>query len=108
MKKTLSTALLASTMALVPAGVVLADPGLPNARAHQHFIVTPNGNQVRVGPDLCADPDLQEAFNQFHFNVHHSEIRVNGQPVPIETLGPQHGAPGLHNDQGAEMEATVC
>jgi hypothetical protein len=108
MENIFSTALVASLIAVVPAGAALADPGLPNARRHQHVIVTPNDNQVAVGPDFCANPDLQNAFNQFHFNVHHSEIRVAGQPVAIETLGPQHGAPGLHDDQGAEMEARPC
>jgi hypothetical protein len=98
----------ASVMALVPAGAALADPNLPNVRPHQHFIVTPNGDRVRVGPDFCENPNLQEAANQFHFNVHGSHIRVDGEYVFIETLGPQHGAPGLHNDQGAEMEPAVC
>lgn len=98
----------AAVIAFVPVGASLADPGLPNAGRHQHYVVTPSGDQVRVGPDFCANPDLQEAFNQFHFNVHHSEIRVGGQPVPVETLGPQHGAPGLHDGQGAELIATRC
>ena len=102
----------ASVLALVPAGASLADPGLPNAGRHQHFIVTPNGDRVRVGPDFCANPDLQEAFNQFHFNVHHSSIRQGIPPntvtVHIDTLGPQGGAPGLHDGQGAELIATRC
>jgi hypothetical protein len=98
----------ASVIALVPTSASLADPGLPNAARHKHFLVTPNGDRVSIGPDLCENPDLQQAFNQFHFNVHHSEIRVGGQPVPIATLGPQHGAPGLHNDRGAELIADRC
>ena len=94
----------ASIITLVPATASLADPGLPNARAHAHFIELPNDDQVRIGPDLCSDPDLQEAFNQFHFNVHHS-----GTPSGhIDTLGPQEGAPGLHNDRGPEIVATIC
>jgi hypothetical protein len=110
MKKTLSTALVASVIALVPAGAALADPRLPNARPHQHYIVTPKEEQrVPIGPDVCKDPDLQQAFNQFHFNVHHSEVRgPGGIPIPIDTLGPQHGAPGLHNDKGADMIADIC
>ena len=99
----------ASVIALVPAGTSLADPGLPNAGRHQHYIVTPNGDRVPVGPDFCANPDLQQAFNQFHFNVHHSEIRVPGVgTVPVDSLGPQHGAPGLHDGMGADLAADVC
>jgi hypothetical protein len=107
MKKFLSTAVVASMIALVPAGA-LADPGLPNAGRHEHYILTPQGGRVAVGPNFCANPDLQNAFNQVHFNVHHSEIRVRGVPIPVDTLGPQHGAPGLHDGLGAEMVAGIC
>ncbi len=90
----------ASVIALVPAGASLADPGLNNVARHQHFLVLPNGDGVEdwvpIGPDVCADPNLQEAFNQFHHNVH----RSNGT-----TLGPQQGAPGLHDGLGADMTA---
>jgi len=96
-----------SAIALTPARA-LADPALPNAGRHQHYIMTPNGDRVEVGPNFCANPDLQGAFNQFHFNVHHSEIRVGGLPVPIDSLGPQHGAPGLHDGEGAELVAGPC
>jgi hypothetical protein len=98
----------ASVIALVPAGASLADPGLPNAARHQHYIVTPDGELVPVGPDFCANPNLQDAFNQFHFNVHHSEVRVGNVIVPVDTLGPQHGAPGLHDGNGAELTAGRC
>ena len=90
----------ASVLALVPAGAALADPGLIDARRHQHMLVTPNADQVRIGPDFCANPDLQEAFNQFHYNIHH-----NSGPA---TLGPQGGAPGLHDGEGADMTALGC
>ena len=95
----------ASVIALVPAGASLADPGLPNARAHRHVLVTPDGDLIPIGPDFCANANLQNAFNQFHYNVHHSASRPG---VDVETLGPQHGAPGLHNDLGADMEAQRC
>ena len=42
---------------------------------------------VPVGPDICADPKMQTAFNQFHYNVHHQHF----------------GAPGLHDGQGGEV-----
>ena len=83
----------------------LADPNLPNVAAHLHFVRTANGNLVQVGPRLCDDPSLQHAFNQFHFNVHHSE---NPRGVSGPSLGPQGGAPGLHNGGGAELIARPC
>ena len=83
----------------------LADPNLPNVAAHRHFVQTPDGKLVQVGPRLCDDPSLQHAFNQFHFNVHHSE---NPRGVPVPSLGPQGGAPGLHNGFGAELIARPC
>jgi hypothetical protein len=89
----------ASVIALVPAGASLADPNLSDVRRHQHYLQTPNGDLVPIGPDFCANPDLQDAFNQFHNNIHHSVG---------ETLGPQQGAPGLHNEVGADMTAGPC
>ena len=93
----------ASAIALVPAAA-LADPPdtLVDAPDHRHFIVTPGGDTVRIGPDICANSDLQQAFNEFHFNVHHSALPGIGH---IDTLGPQDGAPGLHDDLGAELSA---
>ncbi|HSV38428.1 MAG TPA: hypothetical protein VLI04_06675 [Nocardioidaceae bacterium] len=83
------------------AGVALADPPseLISPPNHRHFIVTPHG-PVPVGPQICQDPNLQQAFNEYHYNVHHSEVPGLGD---ILTLGPQDGAPGLHNEVGAEV-----
>jgi hypothetical protein len=94
----------ASVIALAPAGAALADPPgtLINAPNHRHFIVTPDGDLVPIGPDICANPDLQQAFNEFHYNIHHSEVPGTGH---VDTLGPQDGAPGLHDDLGADMTA---
>ena len=97
-------AAVAFSAALVPAGA-LADPNLPSARPHQHFIETPSGNQVRVGPDLCGNPDLEHAWTQFHYNVHRS---ASSPSTPEATLGPQTGAPGLDDDQGGELIALRC
>ena len=93
----------ASVFVLVP-GASLADPPgiLISPAPHRHFLDTPNGNRVSIGPDVCANPDLQQAFNQFHYNIHGSG---SSPTTPIETLGPQDGAPGLHNDFGADMTA---
>ena len=92
----------AATIALVPAGAALADPPtmLLDIGRHQHYLQTPDGDLVAIGPDFCANPDLQEAFNQFHYNIHH-----NSGPA---TLGPQGGAPGLHDGEGADMTAGQC
>jgi hypothetical protein len=40
------------------------------------------------------------AFNEFHYNIHHSGDPVHGN---VATLGPQDGASGLHNGSGAEV-----
>ncbi len=94
----------ASVIALVPAAASLADPGLNDVRRHQHYLVNANGDLVPIGPDFCANPDLQDAFNQFHYNIHHS-----GSPTTtVVTLGPQDGAPGLNNDLAADMIALGC
>lgn len=70
-------------------GAALADPpgDLTSPPNHRHFIVQPDGDMVPVGPDICADPKMQTAFNQFHYNVHHQHF----------------GAPGLHDGQGGEV-----
>ena len=80
----------------------LADPpdSLISPPNHRHFIESPDGDLVPVGPQICGNPGLQQAFNAFHYNVHHSEVPGIGD---ILTLGPQDGAPGLHNGHGAEV-----
>jgi hypothetical protein len=93
--------------ALVGSGA--ADPNLVNAPPHQHFLVA-NGVWHPIGPQVCpagTNLQLQRAFNQFHFNIHHSELPGN-PPTVVDTLGPQLGAPGLHNDIGADMEGRPC
>jgi hypothetical protein len=89
-----STALLAGSSLADPPDTLISPPN------HRHFIVTPNGRLVPVGPQICGHPERQQAFNAFHYNVHHSEVPGIGD---IATLGPQDGAPGLHNGQGAEV-----
>ena len=46
---------------------------------------------------------MQQAFNEFHYNIHHSQYPSPTGPVIVDTLGPQNGAPGLHNGQGGEI-----
>lgn len=102
-RSALVTLLVSAPLALfATVGVALADPPdmLINPPLHRHFLVKPDGTRVPVGPQLCTHPELQQAFNQFHYNIHHSEVPGIGD---IPTLGPQDGAPGLHNGSGAEV-----
>ncbi len=87
------------------ASVAVADPNLPNVGAHRHFVQAPSGKLVQVGPRLCDDASLQPAFNQFHFNIHAS---ATSPTTPVATLGPQHGAPGLHDGHGANLTVRGC
>jgi hypothetical protein len=99
-------------IALGTAGVALCDPNLsPNVPPHRHFVAN-NGELVEVGPRLCDNPNLQNAFNQFHVNLHSHSIRV---PAPgggftfipvIGATGPI--APGLHNGSGPEIMPGPC
>ena len=74
-----------------------ADPNLTNIPRHRHYVKTPNGSLAEVGPRLCDNPKLQNAFNQFHNNVH---------VVSASGIGP--AAPGLHNHQGADLMVGGC
>ena len=91
--------LLAAALLVIP-NIGVADPNLTNVAAHRHFIETPTGQLIPVGPDLCdnlGDPGIQEAFNQFHNNLH---------IATASSIGP--AAPGLHNGQGGELVARSC
>lgn len=58
----------ASTVTLATAEVAIAAQA-PFVPPHRHFLVTPNGT-IPVGPQVCDNPELQSAFNQFHAAVH--------------------------------------
>ena len=105
LRHTLMVALASGAALLGTTLPVLADPGLTNVAAHRHFVRSPDGKLTEVGPRVCDNPALQHAFNQFHFNIHHSE---NPMGVFVETLGPQGGAPGLHNGFGADLIGRAC
>ena len=105
MRYLLSVIAVAATALFAFASPGFADPNLPNAPPHQHFVITPQGDWVAVGPQVCGNPEMQHAFDQFHFNIHHSFIPGVGQ---IDTLGPQDGAPGLHDQVGADMTGRLC
>ena len=74
-----------------------ADPNLTNVPPHRHFVETPTGELVEVGPQVCGNPQLQRAFDQFHNNIH---------VASGSSIGPV--APGLHNFTGAELKASGC
>jgi hypothetical protein len=60
----------AATSALLLASVPTATAGqAPPIFPHRHLLLTPDG-LVPVGPQVCEDPNLQSAFNQFHAAVH--------------------------------------
>jgi hypothetical protein len=50
-------------------GVAFADAP-PAVQPHQHFLVLPDGTQLPVGPDICANPADSQGFYGFHQNVH--------------------------------------
>src|SRR5215217_7999540 len=56
MRKFLGPAIVAGAALLGTALPTLADPNLPIVGAHRHFIQTPTGELVQVGPRLCDDP----------------------------------------------------
>ncbi len=71
-----------------------ADPNLSNVPPHRHWLGDP-ANGVQIGPRVCDNPNLQQAFNQFHNNLH---------VATGSSIGP--AAPGLHNGQGGEITFT--
>ena len=82
---------------LIAVATSRADPKLNNVPRHRHFVRTESGGLVEVGPRLCDNPNLQNAFNQFHNNLH---------VASGSSIGP--AAPGLHNFTGAELLASGC
>jgi hypothetical protein len=82
---------------LITAATLQADPNLKNVPRHRHWVNTPTGELVEVGPRVCDNPDLQRAFDQFHNNIH---------VASGSSIGP--AAPGLHNFTGAELQASGC
>jgi hypothetical protein len=94
------------------AGPGLADPSdlfFAPVPPHRHFVATPSGNQAAIGPQVCEHPELQKAFDQFHYNVHHSHVPTFlGGPGDVPTLGPQNGAKGMTNGNGSEIAIALC
>ena len=57
-------ALVAAALLILPASAQVEVP-----QPHEHVLMTPSG-PVDVGPPRCGNEQLQEAFLNFHFNVH--------------------------------------
>jgi hypothetical protein len=98
--RTVGVMLVVVALALAGLGLAtaaFADPGLSNIPAHRHYVQTSNGRLVQVGPRLCDNANQQNAFNQFHNNLH---------VVSATGIGP--AAPGLHNLRGAELVFGPC
>jgi hypothetical protein len=65
MRRFLAVVLVACGLASVWALPASADHIPP----HQHFVVTPGGMLIPVGPDSCSfGPST--AFDNYHFNIH--------------------------------------
>lgn len=86
--------LTAAAMLLGSVQFAAADPPPENdVPPHRHFIEKADGTLVEVGPRVCGNPTLQNAFNQFHVNVHrpgapglhheHSQVGITAQPCPL-------------------------
>lgn len=98
MKARLAVGIVAGIAAMtIAVATSQADPNLTDVPRHRHYILTASGSLVEVGPDVCDNPNLQRAFDQFHNNVH---------VVTASGIGP--AAPGLHNFQGAEIRSGRC
>jgi hypothetical protein len=99
MRYCLFIVIVAMLAVLATASTGLADPNLPNISPHRHFVASPTGALIQVGPRVCDNPAMQRAFNQFHSNVH---VAVPGSP------GPDVSAHGLHNGFGADLTFRPC
>jgi hypothetical protein len=67
--RTFAALLVAGASFLGTSAVALADAP-PPIFPHQHFLVLPDGLQLPVGPDVCANPEAAQGFYGFHQNIH--------------------------------------
>ena len=47
-----------------------ASPTLAAVPPHNHWLHTGSGDVVHVGPFVCDNPDIYDAWLNFHLNVH--------------------------------------
>lgn len=79
--------------------IVFALSAAPAYAAHDHYIVTPNGqcHQVASGQTSIADP-THGGYHRFHVNVHTGAAGGMGNN---ETLGHGQAAVKVYRDTGA-------
>ncbi len=65
MRRRITTVLAAAALLATFATTALAQ--LP---PHEHFITTPSGEQVLIGPPVCNNPAAFAGFEEFHAHVH--------------------------------------
>ncbi|HTL24836.1 MAG TPA: hypothetical protein VL281_12480 [Mycobacteriales bacterium] len=59
-----------ATAGLAAALSFSASPASAAVPPHDHWLTTGSGDVVHVGPDVCANPDIYDAWLNFHLNVH--------------------------------------
>jgi hypothetical protein len=64
MRKLLATLIAAIALAFT------AGPSLAVVPPHNHWLTTGSGDVVHVGPYVCDNPDIYDAWLNFHLNVH--------------------------------------
>ena len=82
MRKLLVTAIAALAFAFSAVPVLAAVP------PHDHWLTTGSGDTVHVGPDVCVNPDIYDAWLNFHLNVHKGvpgtqAFTIDSNPVSI-------------------------
>jgi hypothetical protein len=83
-----TSAMLATGAVVATAGVGLlvaaatAQPPAGQVRAHQHYVVTADGDLVPVGPNSCENGQSLQ-FDNFHFNGHVGVPGANGVIVGL-------------------------
>lgn len=74
-------------MVSVAFGLVAGSAHATGVPTHDHFLNVPgNDSVVQVGPPVCDNPDLHDAFHNFHANVHTGSPKTEGGLVLFATL----------------------
>jgi hypothetical protein len=63
-------------------------PAVAAVPPHDHWLTTGSGAVVHVGPDVCGNPDIYDAWLNFHLNVHKGvpgtqAFTIDANPVSI-------------------------
>jgi hypothetical protein len=83
----------AALVFVLSAGVVSAAPALAVVvPPHDHWVTTGSDDVVHVGPDVCANPEIYDAWLNFHLNVHRGipgtqAFVIDSNPVSISATG---------------------